>query len=208
MGHDRRGDPVGDIVMIRPARARKIVARHDAVWVPQSLLAEHRSTSVGVGAVHHCRPLAARLHRHRCGAGAAMKIDITCPQCGTVSAKEVRKVNEARKAGLPIYCSAACSHAAKRTPKITIMCQQCGKEMLLPPSIAVKTYYCSIACRSAWDRSRYINRFWQNVEKTKDVGNGAPPVTTRGMEMPAIKEATLGRIDYRGSFISEISRQT
>ena len=43
MGHDRRGDPVGDIVMIRPARARKIVARHDAVWVPQSLLAEHRS---------------------------------------------------------------------------------------------------------------------------------------------------------------------
>ena len=97
-----------------------------------------------------------------------MKIDITCPQCGTVSAKEVRKVNEARKAGLPIYCSAACSHAAKRTPKITIMCQQCGKEMLLPPSIAVKTYYCSIACRSAWDRSRYINRFWQNVEKTKD----------------------------------------
>ena len=44
MGHDRRGDPVGDIVMIRPARARKIVARHDAVWVPQSLLAEHRST--------------------------------------------------------------------------------------------------------------------------------------------------------------------
>lgn len=51
------------------------------------------------------------------------------------------------------------------TPRVSVACRQCGRVILVKPSVADQARYCSLTCKYAAQRTT-PERFWERIEKT------------------------------------------
>lgn len=70
------------------------------------------------------------------------------------------------KQGFGIYCSRKCQHAAYEKLRIKIICKQCGKVRIVPPSTAKqKASFCSKECADSFMRD-YVTKICKNCHRS------------------------------------------
>ena len=83
---------------------------------------------------------------------------IKCDYCGKEFDKPANKVNESRKKGWKLYCSAECRSKA-RTKKIQCFCAHCGKELWKDPGEIKRSktgnVFCNKSCACSYNNSHY-----------------------------------------------------
>ena len=81
---------------------------------------------------------------------------VKCDFCGKEFNKPTNKVNESRKNGWNLYCSADCRNKAK---KIKCLCANCGKELWKTPSEIARSktgnVFCNKSCACSYNNSHF-----------------------------------------------------
>jgi very-short-patch-repair endonuclease/endogenous inhibitor of DNA gyrase (YacG/DUF329 family) len=86
------------------------------------------------------------------------KIERVCAICHKVFQVKAYLV----KQGFGVYCSRKCQHAAYEKLRIKIVCKQCGKVRIVPPSTArQKASFCSKKCADSFMRD-YVTKICKN----------------------------------------------
>lgn len=67
--------------------------------------------------------------------------------------------------GYGFFCNFACFVKYREARRKKINCEQCGKLIIKPVSVAVKTVFCSKKCKDDFERD-YVSRICRNCHKT------------------------------------------
>ena len=70
---------------------------------------------------------------------------VSCVSCKTAVYRGAQRINEGRKFGWRVYCSARCLSAGRRVRKV-LVCEYCGRKFERTPSRISPHNYCSGSC--------------------------------------------------------------
>lgn len=83
---------------------------------------------------------------------------VKCDHCGKEFEKPTSRVNESRKKGWKLYCSAECRSSAK-TKKVKCFCAHCGKEIWKDPAEIKNSksgnVFCNKSCACSYNNSHF-----------------------------------------------------